>query len=86
MFEDPGLEAVLRRGADALRRAPSYFRRVRREEARERRPAAERIVEVLGVVEVGELEVPAFCDVCSEPLSCPSRGVVLPVLRHADDV
>ena len=34
MFEDPGLEAVLRGRADALRRAPSYFRRVRREQAR----------------------------------------------------
>ena len=64
MFKNPGLEAVLCRGADALRRAPSYFGRVRREEARERRPAPERVVEVLGVVEVGELEVPVLRDVC----------------------
>ena len=74
MFKDPILEAVLRGRADALRRAPSYFRRVRREEARERRPAAERVVEVLGVVEVGELEVPACRDVCVFSL-CPTLCV-----------
>ena len=63
-------------GADGLRRAPSYFRRVRREQARERRPAAERVVEVLGVVEVGELEVPACRDVCVfslRPTLCVQR-------------
>ena len=68
---------MLRRGADALRRAPPDLGRVRREQARERRPAPERIVEVLGVVEVGELEVPAFCDVCVfslRPTLCVPRS------------